>query len=490
MFKKDMSRLVLLSGPSCTGKGPLIRAVEKFYPNIKFHKSSVIKSLESRPGGKLRPDDNPEDFRAAGEIKNWAGNPKYIVGSCRGLPQAVNLDCIQKASENTRLLYLEAYYSLGQQVRDSNYLKGLPGLEITTIFLSPLSKDEIEALQTAGIDISPFLTNLMMNKLLTRARVMGKKLSDDFINDCFSRAWNTYNELNKAYFFTGVLVNHDGEGSANWHYDPIQKDFSGRPEGDAARTLESFAAILAEEEPKFDEKWPPDLFKKASQVRDIATLIELGERTSRLMHELKGSSLGLRNVLESLIEHPESIESWLQNLKKINERIWQTISNVGKLVSKKEIEKIEVNLVNLLEEIKTSPQISSRLKDIDLIVSGTCRPILGSKEDLMEAFIYLIENAIEAIPGNNQGGGNISVKIQEVEDEVSICVRDNGCGIPPTRLPKILSPYYTTKKQGSGMGLPLARKIIEQLHGGSLRLESQVGVGTTITILLPREPSH
>lgn len=258
-----MVRLIQLSGPACVGKGPLIQAVKRFHPNIDVRVINVTKSFESRPGG-LRPTDNPNDFRQASEIQSWSGNPQYIVGECRELPQAIDLEqirqIVRKESKGDLLLYLEAYYTLGQQLRNSSFLANTQGLETTTVFLSPLSRLEIEDSKQAGVNVAEYLTHLMMNKLLVRARAMDQQIDKRTIEDFWSRAKDAVNELGAAHLFSGVLVNHDGEGSPNWHYDYDQKDFVREPEGEAARTLQSFSEILRGGAPHFDTKWTPPVF--------------------------------------------------------------------------------------------------------------------------------------------------------------------------------------------------------------------------------------
>ena len=99
-----MTRFILLSGPSCVGKGPLIDAVQKVHKDLKFGVVGVIKSRESRPGGKLRKTDKPEDFFSADEIRSWEGDPRYIVGDCRGYPQAIDVERVKDAAKKHSLL--------------------------------------------------------------------------------------------------------------------------------------------------------------------------------------------------------------------------------------------------------------------------------------------------------------------------------------------------------------------------------------------------
>lgn len=99
---------------------------------------------------------------------------------------------------------------------------------------------------------------------------------------------------------------------------------------------------------------------------------------------------------------------------------------------------------------------------------------------LKQAFLNLVRNAQEAMPG----GGELIVRTARVGDMAQVELTDTGKGIPPEEVENILQAYYSTKEGGSGLGLPMARRIIEQ-HGGELHLESEVGKGTKFMIRLP-----
>jgi two-component system, NtrC family, sensor histidine kinase HydH len=104
----------------------------------------------------------------------------------------------------------------------------------------------------------------------------------------------------------------------------------------------------------------------------------------------------------------------------------------------------------------------------------------GDRRRLEEALLNLVANAIEATPP----GGEVAVEVRSCADQVEILVRDTGRGIPPEALPRLGTPFFTTREEGTGLGVALARSVIG-LHGGSLRYESEPGKGTTVTARLP-----
>jgi signal transduction histidine kinase len=92
-----------------------------------------------------------------------------------------------------------------------------------------------------------------------------------------------------------------------------------------------------------------------------------------------------------------------------------------------------------------------------------------------------VKNAILATPS----GGTVELRVSS-EGEAARCdVVDRGCGIAPEVLPKVFTPFFTTREKGTGLGLALAKKIVED-HGGRLEAKSEPGAGSTFTVTLPR----
>ncbi|MBI2509428.1 MAG: GHKL domain-containing protein [Betaproteobacteria bacterium] len=118
---------------------------------------------------------------------------------------------------------------------------------------------------------------------------------------------------------------------------------------------------------------------------------------------------------------------------------------------------------------------------------GAIPPITCSPSQLNQVFLNLINNAVQAIEA---GEGVITLTTRQPDTEhVAVDVEDNGKGIPPEVLPKIFDPFFTTKDvgKGTGLGLSIVYKIVEQ-HGGTLSVDSTVGVGTKFTVVLPLTP--
>lgn len=109
--------------------------------------------------------------------------------------------------------------------------------------------------------------------------------------------------------------------------------------------------------------------------------------------------------------------------------------------------------------------------------------------ELNQVFLNLIVNAAHAIhdSGKDAGTGCITVATRADGDFAEIVIGDNGCGIAPENLDNIFDPFFTTKEvgRGTGQGLAIARSIVVDKHGGEIRVESTVGVGTRFILRLP-----
>jgi signal transduction histidine kinase len=106
--------------------------------------------------------------------------------------------------------------------------------------------------------------------------------------------------------------------------------------------------------------------------------------------------------------------------------------------------------------------------------------VRGDGEKLRQAFLNIVINALQATPS----GGRVSIVLDRVGTGFKITFRDSGSGIAADNLQRIFEPFYTTKSDGTGLGLAVTRKIIEG-HGGKMDIESKEGQGTTVSVSLP-----
>ena len=239
-----MGRLIILSGPSCVGKGPLYTAFHNFYPEraANLQKLVLYNCRAPRPG---EIDGKDYHFRTRAEIDRFREKENFVVLDVRGDLQAVDLNDVERVL-SAGDLFFEGNPFVGRELLKAFAAKG----DLLSVFLTPLSREEIQFLQSQerGLSLADFLTDVMRRKLLRRTQRQKNILSLKDLENIEKRAASAYTELKEAWLFEYVIPNHDGEDSENWDafYYPI---------GDARKTLSAFAQLVGGKVPALVEKW-------------------------------------------------------------------------------------------------------------------------------------------------------------------------------------------------------------------------------------------
>jgi len=142
------------------------------------------------------------------------------------------------------------------------------------------------------------------------------------------------------------------------------------------------------------------------------------------------------------------------------------------------------NFKELLSDLAASFRIIDNYHDIELSVPDLEDIVIfGDALLIKQALGNILDNACNAYSERN---GKINITARVEADKLVVGIEDFGCGIELENRDKIFTPFYSTRAQGTGLGLPLAGKIID-LHGGRILVDSQPGEGTVFTIYLPLE---
>ena len=206
----------------------------------------------------------------------------------------------------------------------------------------------------------------------------------------------------------------------------------------------------------------------------------------KMAHEF-GNALTLINSSLQIIasSHPEvqTYKYWSSTISDVHYLI-DLVSEVSLLGNSHNLRLSDTNLVELLESIVKS--FSSKSADTNITITfGTSNNIpciLADHTKLRQVFINLIKNAYESLDHNRKSYINISISSDN--SNIKIDISDNGCGIPEEIQAQIFSPMVSFKENGTGLGLPISKKIIES-HNGTLTFDSEVNTGTTFHITLP-----
>ena len=229
-------RLIILSGPSCVGKSPLIKALKRVHPEISFRMPILY---TSRPPRSIETEGVDYYFRSEQDIRSFPPE-RYIIGQIRKIWQAIDLMEMPALFTHSNLIILEIYPTLGKLFQDHPLIRQLTAdFELCTVFISPASEDEMHALQINMGFRSPEETAaaIMLPKLIGRTQQQGKLLTPEVLEDLETRASMAYEEMKMGENYAHRIINHDGEDSSNWRYTP--------PLGDAGATLKRFVDIIS-----------------------------------------------------------------------------------------------------------------------------------------------------------------------------------------------------------------------------------------------------
>ncbi|NVN91690.1 MAG: sensor histidine kinase [Desulfuromonadales bacterium] len=222
------------------------------------------------------------------------------------------------------------------------------------------------------------------------------------------------------------------------------------------------------------------------QLRRSEKLSTLGEMAAVLAHEIRnplGSIRGTAEILKDDYQPGDPKYEFIDIQIRETERLNRVVEDFLRMAKPQPSEMKQCSIREELETIATLVSNDAKERKVALILEPSDRETLvrGDGEKLRQAFLNLVINALQATPP----GGNVSMSISETDEEACrIVFRDCGQGIDPEALTRIFEPFFTTKPDGSGLGLAITKKIIEG-HGGTLEVESEVGLGTTVIVSLP-----
>jgi len=222
--------------------------------------------------------------------------------------------------------------------------------------------------------------------------------------------------------------------------------------------------------------------KKIIELEKMATWQQLARR---LAHEIKNPLTPIQLMAQQMRDSYRGDDpTFQQTLSKCHEIIDEEVESLKKLVREFsdfarlpefQIEGQSLNpLIDTLKQLYHRNNLSIELPEHDIVLKF-------DHEYLNRSLINLIENAIAASSDESP----ILLKVDEKDNRIEITIADQGEGIDPEHLEKIFEPYFSTKRTGVGLGLPIVKKIIEE-HQGEINVTSKKGKGTTVKITLPK----
>jgi len=216
-------------------------------------------------------------------------------------------------------------------------------------------------------------------------------------------------------------------------------------------------------------------------LQRLDRLANLGLFSASIAHEIKNGLVAINTFCQVLMEKDENREMAgvvLRELKRIDGLATQML----RLATPKPPRLEPVAIHDLLDATLglLEPQVSDRMITLQRDYRASPATAIADEAHLQQAFINLLLNALEAMGQ----GGKLTVATEASQGKVRISIRDTGVGIEPEHFGHIFDTFFTTKKQGTGLGLAISRRMVEELHG-TIEVQSQVGKGSTFSIVLP-----
>ena len=221
------------------------------------------------------------------------------------------------------------------------------------------------------------------------------------------------------------------------------------------------------------------------------------EFTANVSHELKTplqSIIGSAELLENGLVKPEDQPRFLNRIHQEADRLVALINDILRLSQLDEggaLPHEQVSVLELAQEAARSLTEQEAAQAVHISVTGTAGTVFGVRRLLYEIARNLCENAVKY----NVPGGSVTVEVAETDRDVTLLVRDTGIGIPEGDQSRVFERFYRVDKShsraigGTGLGLSIVKHAVAY-HHGTLRLESQPGKGTVITVTLPKEPTE
>jgi signal transduction histidine kinase len=260
----------------------------------------------------------------------------------------------------------------------------------------------------------------------------------------------------------------------------VSVSFAGRNDeiGDLGRNFNHMMLELRESRDEIERLHRTQM----SRAEHLATL---GELATGLAHEIRNPLAGIAGVIEIVgrdLPATSPARAVVKDVRLEITRISRTLTDLLETARPRRPEVRRSNLNTTVEHavMLARQQVLSRPIKIELQKASDLSEVEHDSDQVHQVLLNLLLNAVQAM----EGPGTVHVEIGSQGDYASVVVSDTGRGISAQNLPNIFRPFYTTKGNGTGLGLSLAHRIVED-HHGHIEVSSTVGKGSKFTVLLP-----
>lgn len=225
------------------------------------------------------------------------------------------------------------------------------------------------------------------------------------------------------------------------------------------------------------------------QLHQADKMASIGELATGIAHEIGNPLASIKTVIQAM-EDDQPLKGqqrkYLKRVLKEVDRLSQFIRAFSAFAHPSVKQSVHCQIKGVLRDVLflVRKEAIKQGVIIDEVVDDNIPDVRIGPQEMQQVFMNLLLNAIQAIPE----GGRIRVLVGSNglpdRDFVKVSIQDTGCGIPEEDIEKIFNPFFTTKPDGTGLGLSIVHRIINE-HKGKIRVESEVGKGTTFEVLLP-----
>ncbi|MEE3233619.1 MAG: ATP-binding protein [Candidatus Latescibacterota bacterium] len=226
-----------------------------------------------------------------------------------------------------------------------------------------------------------------------------------------------------------------------------------------------------------------------AEIQRVKTLAALGEMAATVAHEIRnplGGIAGYAGMLERDLASDDPNRRLVHRITEGVGRLNRIVSSLLTYTRPLRLNAHPVNLVDVVEETLAfyAIDIERQRDDIEIQRNFPGKPLICNldPEQLQQVILNLLQNATQAMPE----GGTLSIRVFENDKNGTFCIGDTGTGMDEDVLEKLFTPFFTTKEDGTGLGLVTSKKIIDA-HEGEIQVESEPNTGTQFFVTVPKK---
>ena len=226
--------------------------------------------------------------------------------------------------------------------------------------------------------------------------------------------------------------------------------------------------------------------RREKSVMNTEKQASIDELSSTIAHEIRNPIAAAKSLVQQMGEDPHSVENVEYAKVALGEldRVERRISHLLKYAKEEDYTFAPVNIATVVDSALTQLRAkidAARITTTRHYIAGPT--LVADGEKLRQVFTNILDNAIDALAGVAEDR-RIELFIENGNHAATVRLRDNGCGIPAEKIDRIFNPFFTTKETGTGLGMAIAKKIVEA-HDGTIDVVSEPGRSTEFIVSLP-----